>query len=114
MDCTIQGSRAPYQQLFHDLIRDVDPPLLAHFLLDEIHGENRGQVLRANRLAGARVQRGLHGVRHVRRDVIPLAGHLVFAKQNLYRHGHLPPAVCGTAFPFRVSGNERACSRMDE
>ncbi len=72
------------------VVRDLHPRLHRHFLLDQLHGEDRGQGLRADRLAGSGMKRGGQRRGQIGLDVVPALGHLTFAKQNLRlvtRHG---------------------------
>ena len=65
------------------LLRDVDVLLGAHLLRDEVHREDRGEVVRADRLPGARVQRRRGRSRQVVEDVVPARRHLVLVEQDL-------------------------------
>src|SRR5207244_11780337 len=66
-----------------DLVGDLDPPLLAHLLLDELHREEWGEVLGPDRLAGPRMegrrQRGLD----VGLDAVPIGRNVLLAGDEL-------------------------------
>src|SRR5256885_5136803 len=50
--------RGPPQPIdIPDRLGDLDPPLLAHLLLDELHRKERRQVLGPDRLAGGGMER---------------------------------------------------------
>src|SRR6267142_1048956 len=42
---TVERGRAPQAEHVAHLVRDLDPPLLADLLLDQLHREERGQIL---------------------------------------------------------------------
>ena len=73
---THERRRAPQAEHVDDLSGDVHPGLGRHLLADERHREERGEVVRPDRLAGARVQVGLEGLGQVGNDVEPGLGHL--------------------------------------
>src|SRR2546430_15290140 len=50
----VERRRPPQPIDVADLVGDLDPPLLAHLLLDELHRGERGEVLGPDRLAGDR------------------------------------------------------------
>ena len=52
-----QGRRPPQSQRLLHRLRDVDVAFLGDFLLDQLHREQRRQILRADRLTRARVKR---------------------------------------------------------
>ena len=70
-----------------------DLRVLADLLEDQLHREERREVVGADRLAGARVQHGLRRARHVGADVVPAPRKLRFGEQELrllrphLRHG---------------------------
>src|SRR5207249_10267650 len=52
----VERRRPPQPIDVADLVGDLDPPLLAHLLLDELHREEWGEVLGPDRLAGPRME----------------------------------------------------------
>src|SRR3990170_709304 len=62
---------------------DLDPALLADLLLDQLHREQRRQVLGPDRLAGAGVQRRRQGGLEVGLDVVPLRRDVLLVEQEL-------------------------------
>src|SRR5262249_13923166 len=52
---------------------DIDPALLAHLLLDDLHREERSQILGTDGLERAGVDHGRERARQVRLDVVPAA-----------------------------------------
>ena len=79
----IERRRPPQPPDVEHLLGDRDLGLLAHLLLDERHREERRQIVRPDRLAGARVQHGLRRVRHVGADVVPARRQPVLVEQEL-------------------------------
>jgi len=79
-----EGRGTPQNVFFENRFGDVDPALRRSFLLDQVHGENRGEILRFHRLAGRRVERRVHGRRQVRHDVVPLPGDLVISQGHFH------------------------------
>ena len=87
----IERGGAPQAQDVAHLVGDLDPALLADLLLDQLHGEERSQILRPDRLAGARVQRRRQGRLEVGLDVVPAGGQLLLGEKVLGGHvGGLP------------------------
>ena len=66
-----------------DLLGDLDLRLLAYLLHDQRHREEGREVVRPDRLAGARMQHGLRRVRHVGDDVVPAPRELRLIEQVL-------------------------------
>ncbi len=66
-----EGRRPPHAEDVEDLARDVDPRLGGDLLADEGHREQGGQVVGADGLAGAGVERGLQRRGDVGGDVEP-------------------------------------------
>src|SRR5581483_7394037 len=73
------------------LFGNFDPPLLGDLLLDQLHREQRGEVVRPDRLAGAGVQhRGRRGGQ-VGDQVVPVGGDLLLGQQDFRLfHGGAP------------------------
>jgi len=76
--------RPPEPVDIQHLARNVDPLLRADFLLDQPHGEDRRQVVGADRLVGGGVQRRRGRHREVGKDVVPGCRQLLLAQQNLH------------------------------
>jgi hypothetical protein len=55
----MEGGGSPEKEFLHHFLRDIDPSLLADLLFNQIHGENRGKILRADRLPCPRMDDGL-------------------------------------------------------
>ena len=81
----VQRRRPPQPVDVEHLRRDVDVPVLRHLLQDQIHREQRGQVVRADRLAGARMQHRRRWRRQVVQHVVPAGRELVLRQQDLRR-----------------------------
>ena len=79
----VERRRTPEAVHVEDLLRDRDLRLLADLLQDQRHREERREVVRPDRLAGARMQHGLRRVRHVGDDVVPTPGELRLLEQEL-------------------------------
>ena len=99
-DCPHQWRRAPQSQRLLDRQRDIDVALLGNLLLDQLHREERCQVLRTNRLPGRGMKRWAPRKREVRLDVVPASRHLALVEldpgrglRRLNTHGLLPPVV---------------------
>ena len=75
--------------------RDVDVGVGGHFLADELHREQRREVLRAHRLERPRVQRRGRRRGQVGDHVVPLAGDLGLIQSDLgaLRHDRPPTRV---------------------
>ncbi len=91
-----------------DRLRDLDLAVRAHHLGDERHREQRRQVGRADRLAGARVEDRFRADREVGRDVVPGARDLLLVEDELgasrAHDGHgLPPPPTPTVGRGRAS-----------
>src|SRR5206468_7382583 len=78
-----QRRRAPELEDVAHLVGDLDPARLADLLLDQLHREERGEILRADRLAGARVQHGRRGRLEVGLDVVPLRRNVLLVEEEL-------------------------------
>ncbi len=71
------------------LLRDRDLALGRDLLQDQIHREERRQIVGPDRLPGARMKRRLGRVRRVGQHVVPAARDLALGQQNLgigHRH----------------------------
>ena len=66
-----------------DGLRDLDLALGTDLLADECHREQRGEVVRTDRLAGARVEHRVRRRRQVGRDVVPGARDPVLVEDEL-------------------------------
>jgi hypothetical protein len=65
------------------LVGDLDPALLADLLLDQFHGEQRGEVRRADRLLGAGMQHRRRRRLEVGLDVVPLGRDVLLVEREL-------------------------------
>ena len=88
----VERCRAPEAVHVEDLLRNRDLRLLADLLLDQRHREEGREVVRPDRLSGARVQHGLRRARHVGDDVVPTPGELRLLEQEL-RLLHAPSVI---------------------
>ena len=84
----VQRGGPPQPVDVEHLVRDVDEGVGGHFLADQLHREQRREVLRAHRLARARVQRRGRRRGQVRDHVVPLAGDLGLIQCDLGALGH--------------------------
>ena len=82
----IERRRPPELVDLPDLVRDVDPAVGGHLLLDQRHGEDGQHVVRGERFEGLGIDDRRQGTRHVGDDVVPLPGDLVFAEKNFGIH----------------------------
>jgi len=96
---TAKGARTPDQVLVEDVFGNVDPPLPAHLLLDEVHRKDRRQVLRRDRFPRSRVKGRAHRFGHVRLDVVPLLRNFVIRQYDLGCFHHLSPSCSFVEFP---------------
>jgi hypothetical protein len=87
----IERRGPPQAQDVPHLVGDLDPPLLAHLLLDQLHREEGREVLGADGLAGAGMERRRERRLEVRLDVVPLGRHLLLGEQVLRGHVHRLP-----------------------
>ena len=80
------------------LARDLDVLLLRDLLHDQVHREQRRQVLGTDRLPGAGVQHRRRGRRQVVEDVVPARGQVALGEQDLVvgGRGHGPSQALGT------------------
>lgn len=63
--------------------------LLVHLLAAGLHGEEREHIFRGHRLLGLGIQHGHGLVGHVRLDVVPLCGYLLFAEEEAFLLAHI-------------------------
>src|SRR5512134_3294 len=99
----VHRRRPPQCVDFPDLLRDRDEPLPGHLLLDERHGEERGQVVRGNGLSRPRMQNRRRRVGHVGDDVVPDLRHLRVFQDDLRFHRFAPfHAVDRRSFPVKL------------
>src|SRR5581483_5582253 len=77
-----QGRRPPEPVELEDLLRDRDLRVLAHLLADQLHREERREIVRPDRLAGARMEHRLRRSRHVGADVVPASRKLPFLEEE--------------------------------
>src|SRR5208283_1265659 len=56
---------APYKVFFKYRLRDVYPALGGDFLLDQVHGKDRGKIIRTNRFTRSGMKRRTHRRGHV-------------------------------------------------
>ena len=79
-------SRPPEGVDVPDRLGDRDLPLRRHFLLDQRHGEQRGEIAGADRLAGSGMEHRRRRVRHVRHDVVPGFRYFRVLEEKLHLH----------------------------
>ena len=84
----VKRGRSPDQVFIQDLVRNVDPPFCAHFLLDEVHREYGCQHIRCYGLTRCGVQRRRNGFGQVGLDIVPLPGYIFFVENNFSFHGY--------------------------
>ena len=89
-----QRARPPQPVDVEHLVGDVDVLLGRDLLQDQVHREQRRQVVRADRLTGAGVQHRRRRGRQVVQHVVPAGRHLVLVEQDLvlqpFRHRCTP------------------------
>src|SRR5262249_35048635 len=91
-----RGSPEPVD--VEDAARDVDVRLAGDLLADQCHREQRCEVVGADGLAGARVQRWRWWCREVGHDVVPLRGDLgLVEEEGRALRGH--PRILARAGP---------------
>ena len=79
----MEGSRSPDEEFLHHLLGNIDPPLCADLLFNQIHWEDRGEILRTDRLSRPGMERRLERCGQVCLNIVPLLGNLIFPKKNL-------------------------------
>src|SRR5262249_38162765 len=79
----IQRGGPPEPQDVPDFVGDLDPALAAHFLLDQLHGKQRREVLGADGLPGARGQHRRRRGLEIGLDVVPLRWQVLLAQDDL-------------------------------
>jgi hypothetical protein len=87
--CPVQRRRPPQPVDLLDRRRNLDVPLLRHLLADERHREERGEVVRPDRLVRRGVQRRRRRRGQVGHEVVPPRRHRCLVQQDLgpLRHG---------------------------
>src|SRR5207245_3160159 len=78
-----EGRRTPEAVDLQHLVGDGDLRVLAHLLADELHREERREIVRPDRLPGARMQHRLQRRGHVGADVVPTPRELRFVEEEL-------------------------------
>ena len=96
----IERRRSPQCINVAHLVGNLDIPLGADLLLDQLHREQWGQVRRTKRLLGAGMQRRrqLHSCRgQIGVDVVPVGRYVLFGKHDFrqFSHDTLPPGAVG-------------------
>ncbi len=99
----VQRRRAPQLVDLADLLRDLDLGVGRYLLADQLHREDRRQVLRAGRLHRPRVERRQRVARQVCHQVHPVGGDAVLGQGELRRVGHAAILNC------RTHAGARAC-----
>ena len=79
----VERRRAPEAVEVEHLLRDRDLRLLADLLEDQLHREERRQVVRPDRLPRPRMEDRQHRVGHVGADVVPVPRKRGFVEQEL-------------------------------
>ncbi len=87
----VQRRRPPQPVDVEDLVGDRDVAVGGDLLRDEVHREQRRQVVGTDRLVGPRVQRRGRRLGQVGDDVVPGGRHLVVAQQVAALLGHRVP-----------------------
>ena len=106
----VEGRRPPEPVDVPHGLGDVDPPLLAHLLLDDLHREQRSEILRADGLERARVDHRRERRGQVRLDVVPAARQVLLVQQELgLGHGNLLRAL-GSALAALAGARRSAAS----
>ena len=80
---TEERRRAPEAVELEHLLGDRDLGVLRDLLADELHREERGEIVRADRLQRPRMQDGPRRRRHVGADVVPAPRKLRFLEEEL-------------------------------
>ena len=83
-----QGRGAPEGIDVPHLFGDIDPVLGAHFLHDEVHGEDGAHQVGRHGFLGARVQGRRHGSGEIRQDVVPLGWDIFLGKIKTISRAH--------------------------
>ena len=93
-----QRRRAPHRVDLAHLVRDRDEALLRDLLADDLHREERREIVGAYRLPGSRVQRRWRSRRQIRGDVVPAGRDVALAEQDAaVGHWASPPDSGGEA-----------------
>ncbi len=106
----VEGGRPPHRVDLADGVGDRDPALAADLLEDEGHREEGREVVRPDRLPGARVERGRRQRRQVGRDVVPPTRDRVLGQDEAPLGHRKPPSVGvtrGPSLPWRGAAGRR-------
>ena len=69
-----------------DFLRDLDPGVgLIQFLADQLVAEHRPELFKSHRLKRSRVQKRGRLILHIRPEIVPGPGHLIFFDVDLVR-----------------------------
>jgi hypothetical protein len=88
--CALKRRRTPQPVDVANRIRDLDPALGAHLLLDQAHRKQHAQKVRRDRLARSRMQHRLGRHRQICVDVVQSLGELALVEQKLVLRRHGP------------------------
>ena len=91
----VERRRPPHPVDVQHLLRHGDLGIGRDLLEDDVHREQRRQIVGPHGLAGARMERRLRPVRHVGRDVVPVPRDLAFRQLDLGVAHDRPLAVVG-------------------
>ena len=106
----VQRARPPQPVDVEHLVGDVDVLLGRHLLHDQVHREQRRQVVGPDRLAGAGVQHRRRRRRQVVQHVVPARRHLALVEQDLVLL-HLGHDASGLATNGRSDTSDSGRSR---
>ncbi len=104
----MQGRRPVLLVQLPHFLGDRNVALGRHFLEDEIHGEQRCKVLRAQRLMRTRMETRSRGRRGVGQDVVPLLRNLILTQLVLDLARHLLPLLNAVTDEIMVLAPGRA------
>ncbi len=84
----VERGRSPQLVDLPHLVGDVDEALGAHFLLDQLHREQRSEEVGRHGLFGLRMEHGRGRYRHVRIDVVPRRREVGLVELDANGFGH--------------------------
>ena len=100
---TVERRRPPLAIDRAHLLRDRDEPVRRDLLQDDLHREERREVVRSDRLSGTRMEHGRRRCREIGGDVVPGLRQPVLVEDVLHLIGHLALLSLATAVTWSLA-----------